>query len=76
MIGIWKDFKSDEFLTFYIGNLHYKAKCYHVQKAIQEAICLKTLLIVDQVVIATTSKGKSQGCAFVTVCWDSYHSIC
>ena len=58
-----------------IFRVHYKAKCYQVQKAIQEAICLKTLLIVDQVVIAKKSKGESQGCAFVTVCWDSYMLI-
>ena len=60
----------DEFLTFYVGNL-YQAKCYQVKKAIQEAICLKTVPIVDQVVIAKTSKGESQGCAFVAVRWDS-----
>ena len=64
----------DEFLTFYVGNL-YQAKCYQVKKAIQEAICLKTVPIVDQVVIAKTSKGESQGCAFVTARWDSYISI-
>ena len=71
----WKDFEPDEFLTFYVGNLHYNANCYQVKKAIQEAICLKTVPIVDQVVIAKTSKGESQGCAFVTVRWDSYMSI-
>ena len=30
---------------------------------------LKTVSIIDQWVIAKTSKGNSQGCAFVTVCW-------
>ena len=53
-----------------ILNLHYKANCYLVKKAIQVAICMKTVPIVDQLVIAKTSKGESQGCAFVTVCWD------
>ena len=53
----WKDFDSDEFWTFYVGNLQYDANCYQVKKAILEAICLKTVQIVDQVVIAKTSKG-------------------
>ena len=38
--------KLGKFLTFYVGNDHHNAKCYQVKKAIQEATCLKTLLIV------------------------------
>ena len=45
------------------------------KKAFQETICLKTVPIVDQVVIAKTSKGESQGSAFVKVCWDLNMSI-
>ena len=29
----WKDFEPDEFLTFYVGNLHYNANCYQVKKS-------------------------------------------
>ena len=68
-------FKPDEFLTFYVGNLYCNTMCHQVKKAIQEAICLKTVPIVDQVVIAKTSKGESQGCTFVKVCWDLKMSI-
>ena len=73
----WKDFEPDEFLTFYVGNLHFIANCYQVKKinAFQEAMCLKTVPIDDQVVTAKTSKGESQGCAFVILRWDSYTSI-
>ena len=71
----WKDFEPYEFLTFYVGNLQYNANCYEVKKAIQEAISLKTVPSVDQVVITKKSKGESQGSAFVTVRWDSYMSI-
>ena len=38
-------------------------------------MCLKTVPIDDQVVTAKTSKGESQGCAFVILRWDSYTSI-
>jgi len=61
-------YKEREFLTFYVGNLHYSANGYQVKKAVGKAIgpC------VDQVVIAKTSAGESRGCAFVTIRWKDY----
>ena len=51
--------KPDVFLTmltFYVGNLHYNSNCHLVKKAIEEAILLSTVPIVNQVVITKTSK--------------------
>ena len=42
--------------TFYVGNVHYNANCCQVKKAIQESICLTTVPIFDQVVIAKSPK--------------------
>jgi hypothetical protein len=63
-------YKSQEFLTFYIGNLHYKANSHQVIKAVQQVLPVKDIL--DQIVIARTSSGKSRGCAFMTVRWKKY----
>ena len=71
----WDDFQPREFLTFYLGNLHFSANTYQVKRVVQEAIGLKSVPVIDQVVIARTSNGESRGCAFVTVCWDKYFSI-
>ena len=61
-------YKAREFLTFYVGNLHYGANSYQVRKAVEKAISP----CVDQVVIAKTSTGESRGCAFLTTLWKDY----
>ena len=66
-------YKAREFLTFYVGNLHYSANRYQVRKAVEKAIGIQN--IVDQVVIAKTSTGESRGCAFVTTRWRDYVQI-
>ena len=63
-------YKAREFLTFYVGNLHYSANSYQVRKAVEKAVGFPK--IVDQVVIAKTSTGESRGCAFVTICWKDH----
>ena len=63
-------YKAREFLTFYVGNLHYSANSYQVRKAVEKAVGFQK--IVDQVVIAKTSTGESRGCAFVTICWKDH----
>ena len=51
--------------TFVIGKIsNQMSSCISIQEP-----------IVDQVVIAKTSKGESQGSAFVKVCWDLNMSI-
>ena len=57
--------RAREFLTFYEGNLHYRANSYQVRKAVEKAVGIQN--IVDQVAIAKTSTGESRGCAFVTM---------
>lgn len=71
-----------EYLTFYVGNLHYNANSYQVKKAVLGAITFHRQFLVqylepliDQVVIARTSTGKSRGCAFVTMRWEDYFSF-
>lgn len=63
--------QPSEFLTFYIGNLHFAANTYQIKKAVKNA----TGMPVDQVVIAKTSSGESRGCAFVTVRWRDFICI-
>ena len=63
-------YKAREFLTFYVGNLHYSANSYQVRKAVEKAVGFQK--IVDQVVIAKTSTCESRGCAFVTICWKDH----
>ena len=60
-----------EFLTFYVGNLHFAANTYQIKKAVENA----TGMPVDQVVVAKTSSGESRGCAFVTVRWRDFICI-
>ena len=62
-------YKEEEYLTFYVGNIHYGASFYHVGKAFETKSGVGT---VDQVVIARTSEGESRGCAFVTIRWNEY----
>ena len=62
-------YKADEYLTFYVGNVHYGASFYQVGKAFEN---ISGVGSVDQVVIARTSEGDSRGCAFVTVRWKDY----
>ena len=63
--------KPSEFLTFYVGNLHFAANNFQIKKAVENA----TGVPVDQVVIAKTSSGESRGCAFVTVGWKDFICI-
>jgi hypothetical protein len=63
--------QPSEFLTFYVGNLHFAANAYQIKNAVQNA----TGMPVDQVVIAKTSSGESRGCAFVTVRWRDFICI-
>ena len=66
-------YKAREFLTFYVGNLHYSANSYQVRKAVEKAVGIQN--IVDQVAIAKTSTGESRGCALVTMRWRDYVQI-
>lgn len=63
--------QPSEFLTFYVGNLHFTANTYQIKKAVMHA----TGVPVDQVVIAKTASGESRGCAFVTVRWRDFICI-
>ena len=63
--------QPSEFLTFYVGNLHFAASTHQIKKAVENA----TGMPVDQVVIAKTSSGESRGCAFVTVRWRDFICI-
>lgn len=63
--------QPSEFLTFYVGNLHFAANTFQIKKAVMNA----TGVPVDQVVIAKTSSGESRGCAFVTVRWRDFICI-
>lgn len=62
----------DDYLTFYVGNLSYKATNYDVQRVIEKRLKLE----VDQVVVARTSNGESRGCAFVTFRWRKFFEVC
>ena len=59
---------SGDFLTFYIGNLSYRA----TDAALKNSIEARMPISVDQSVVAYSSDGKSRGCAFVTVRWSDY----
>ncbi len=63
--------EPSEFLSFYVGNLHFAVITYQIKKAVDNA----TGMPVDQVVIAKTSTGESCGCVFVTVRWRDYICI-
>ena len=59
---------SGDYLTFYMGNLSYRANDTNLKAAIEKRLSVP----VDQVVVAYSSDGKSRGCAFVTVRWSDY----
>jgi hypothetical protein len=59
---------SGDFLTFYIGNLSYRA----TDATLKNSIEARMPISVDQSVVAYSSDGKSRGCAFVTVRWSDY----
>ena len=59
---------SGDYLTFYMGNLSYRANDTNLKAAIEKRLSVP----VDQVAVAYSSDGKSRGCAFVTVCWSDY----
>ena len=61
---------SGDYLTFYIGNLSYRANDVSVKTAVENRSPIK----VDQAVIAYSSDGKSRGCAFVTVRWKDFRN--
>jgi hypothetical protein len=61
---------QNEFLTFYVGNLSYRATTSSLKQHVEKVLSIK----VDQVVIACSSDGKSRGCAFVTLRWPKYVS--
>ena len=63
-----KKLLSGDYLTFYMGNLSYRANDMTLKTAIENRISIK----VDQAVIACSSDGRSRGCAFVTVRWKDY----
>ena len=59
---------SGDYLTFYMGNLSYRANDTNLKAAIEKRLSVP----VDQVAVAYSSDGKSRGCAFVTVRWSDY----
>ena len=63
-----KKLLSGEFLTFYLGNLSYRANDTNLKAAIEKRLSLS----VDQAVVAFSSDGRSRGCAFVTVRWSDF----
>ena len=63
-----KKLLSGDYLTFYMGNLSYRANDMTLKTAIENRVSIK----VDQAVIACSSDGRSRGCAFVTVRWKDY----
>jgi len=63
-----KKLLSGDFLTFYMGNLSYRANDTNLKAAIEKRIPIS----VDQAVVAFSSDGRSRGCAFVTVRWSDY----
>ncbi len=58
---------SGDYLTFYVGNLSYRANDVTLKTAIENRFPIK----VDQAVVAYSSNGRSRGCAFVTVRWST-----
>jgi len=58
-----------KFRTFYVGNLSFKANSKDIQQAFEKQLSMK----VDSVVVARDSKGKSRGCAFITMRWKEFH---
>jgi RNA recognition motif-containing protein len=63
-----KKLLSGDYLTFYMGNLSYRANDVTLKTAIEH----RFPITVDQAVVAYSSDGRSQGCAFVTVRWKEY----
>jgi len=63
-----KKLLSGDYLTFYIGNLSYRANDVTLKTAIESRFPIK----VDQAVVAYSSDGRSRGCAFATVRWKEY----
>ena len=59
---------AGDYLTFYMGNLSYRANDTNLKAAIEKRLSVP----VDQVALAYSSDGKSRGCAFVTVRWSDY----
>jgi len=59
---------SGDYLTFYMGNLSYRANDATLKSAIEN----RFPITVDQAVVAYSSDGRSRGCAFVTVRWKEY----
>ncbi len=57
-----------DYLTFYMGNLSYRANDVTLKTAIENRVPIT----VDQAVVAYSSDGRSRGCAFVTVRWKEY----
>ena len=58
-----------KFRTFYVGNLSFKANSKDIQQAFEKQLSMK----VDSVVVARDSKGKSRGCAFITMRCKEFH---
>jgi len=63
-----KKILAGDYLTFYMGNLSYRANDATLKKSIEARFPIS----VDQAVVAYSSDGKSRGCAFVTVRWKEY----
>jgi len=63
-----KKILSGDFLTFYMGNLSYRANDSNLKTAIEKRFPIS----VDQAVVAFSSDNRSRGCAFVTVRWSDY----
>ena len=57
---------ATKFNTFYVGNLSFKANSKDIQQSFQKQLSMK----VDSVCY---SKGKSSGCAFITMRWKEFH---
>eukprot|EP00292_Cryptomonas_paramecium_P033547 CAMPEP_0113688724 /NCGR_PEP_ID=MMETSP0038_2-20120614/16704_1 /TAXON_ID=2898 /ORGANISM="Cryptomonas paramecium" /LENGTH=166 /DNA_ID=CAMNT_0000609589 /DNA_START=1148 /DNA_END=1648 /DNA_ORIENTATION=- /assembly_acc=CAM_ASM_000170 len=56
---------NGQYLTFYMGNLSYRANDSNLKKGIEK----RFPITVDQVVVACSTDGRSRGFAFVTVRW-------
>ena len=63
-----KKLLSGDYLTFYMGNLSYRANDEKLKSAIEN----RFPITVDQAVVAYSSDGRSRGCAFVTVRWKEF----
>ena len=66
--SVTKKILAGDYLTFYMGNLSYRANDATLKSSIEKCFPIS----VDQVVIAYSSDGRSRGCAFVTVRWRDY----